>query len=215
LLEQHLTDSDGLKQLVSTSTRLLENVLESVGGGSDALKAFGHPETSILGESFYSKAPIRYVTYIAKLSIQPVSENLKQLTGKHVPHLGKRYSGLRDEAVRFFETETAEWDVCFQLCTDLERMPVEDPSIQWPEDLNPYLPVARIVARPQNAYSSERRVYVDETLSFNPWHCLAAHRPLGNMMRARFHAYKASTDFRHSANGREMVEPHSIAELPE
>src|SRR5580658_2690120 len=210
LLEQHVTDSEGLKQLVSTSTRLLEKILESVGGGSDALKGFGHPETNILGESFYSKAPVRYGVYIAKLGIEPVSENLKQLTGKHVPHLGQRYSGLRDEAVKSFETETAEWNVCIQLCTDLEKMPVEDPSIEWPEDLSPYVPVARIVARPQNAYSSERRVYVDEKLSFNPWHCLAAHRPLGNIMRPRFHGYKASTEFRHLANGREMVEPRSI-----
>jgi hypothetical protein len=74
---------------------------------------------------------------------------------------------------------------------------------------------AKIVARPQNAYSLERRVYVDEKLSFDPWHCLLAHRPLGNIMRARFHAYQASTDFRHSANGREMVEPRSIGELPD
>src|SRR5580698_7137027 len=72
-----------------------------------------------------------------------------------------------------------------------------------------YVPVARIVARPQNTSSPERRVYVDEKLSFDPWHCLAAHRPLGNVMRARFHAYKASTEFRHSANGQEMVEPRS------
>lgn len=215
LLEQHVADSESLKQFVSTSTRVLENVLESVGGGSDTLKAFGHPETNILGESFYSQVPIRYGAYIAKLSIQPASENLKRLTGKHVPGLGKHYSGLRDEAVKFFETETAEWDVCVQLCTDLEKMPVEDASVKWPEDLSPYVPVARIVARPQNAYGAQRRVYVDEKLSFNPWHCLAAHRPLGNIMRARFQAYKASTEFRHSSNGREMVEPRSISELPD
>jgi hypothetical protein len=170
---------------------------------------------NILGESFYSKAPIRYGAYIAKLGIQPESDNMKELTGNVVPELGKHDSGLRDEAVHFFETETAEWNVCIQLGTDLQKMPVEDPSIEWPEDLSPYVPVARIVARPQNAYSAERRVYVDEKLSFNPWHCLAAHRPLGNIMRARFHAYKASSEFRHSANGREMVEPGSISELPD
>jgi hypothetical protein len=215
LLEQHVTDSEGLKQFVSTSTRVLENVLEAVGGGSDTLKAFGHPETNILGESFFSQAPIRYGKYIAKVSVQPASENLKQLTGKHVPHLGKRYSGLRDEAVKFFETETAEWNVCVQLCTDLDKMPVEDASVKWPEDLSPYVPVARITAGPQNAYSAERRVYVDEKLSFNPWHCLAAHRPLGNIMRSRFVAYQASSQFRHSANGREMIEPKSIDELPD
>ena len=215
LLEEHVTDSEGLKQFVSTSTRLVDNVLEAVGGGSDTLKAFGHPETNILGESFYSQAPMRYGYYIAKISVEPASENLKKLTGKHVEHLGKRYSGLRDEAVKFFETETAEWNVCVQLCTDLEKMPVEDASVKWPEDLSPYIPVARIVAGPQKAYSPERRVYVDENLSFNPWHCLAAHRPLGNIMRARFEAYKASSQFRHSANGRIPIEPKSIDELPD
>lgn len=215
LLEQHVADPEGLKQFVSTSTRIVENLLEAVGGGSDTLKAFGHPETNILGESFFSQAPIRYGKYIAKISIEPASENLKQLTGKHVPHLGKRYSGLRDEAVKFFETETAVWNVCVQLCTDLEKMPVEDASVKWPEDMSPYVPVARITAAPQNAYSPERRVYVDEVLSFNPWHCLLDHRPLGNIMRARSEAYKASTHFRHAANGREMIEPKSIDELPD
>jgi hypothetical protein len=215
LLEQHVTDPEGLKQFVSTSTRLLENVLEAVGDESETLKAFGHPETNILGESYFSQAPIRYGEYIAKVSVEPASENLKQLRGKHVEHLGKRHSGLRDEAVKFFETETGEWDFCVQLCTDLEKMPVEDASVKWPEDLSPYVPVARIIAGPQNAYTAARRVYVDEKLSFNPWHCLAAHRPLGNIMRSRLVAYKASSNFRHSANGREMIEPKSIDELPD
>ncbi len=215
LLEQHVADSEVLKQAVSTGTRVLENLLESVGGGSGTLKAFGHPETNILGESFFSQAPMRYGEYIAKVSLQPASENLKQLTGKHVGHLGKRYSGLRDEAVKFFEAETAEWDLCVQLCTDLEKMPVEDASVEWPEDTSPYVPVARIIAGLQNAYSAERRVFVDEKLSFNPWHCLAAHRPLGNIMRARFEAYKSSSQFRHSTNGREMIEPKTIDELPD
>ena len=215
LLEAHVADSAGLKQLVSTTTRVLENVLESVGGGSETLKAFGHPETNILGESFFSQVPIRYGDYIAKFSVQPASENLKQLTGRHVEHLGKNYSGLRDEAMKFFETETAEWDLLVQLCTDLEKMPVEDASVKWPEELSPYVPVARIRAAKQNAYSPERRVYVDEKLSFNPWHALAAHRPLGNIMRARFEAYKMSSQFRHSANGREMIEPATIDELPD
>jgi hypothetical protein len=30
-------------------------------------------------------------------------------------------------------------------------------------------------------------------LPFDPWHALIEHRPLGNMMRARKHAYFAST----------------------
>jgi hypothetical protein len=214
LLEGHAGDSESLKQFVSTSTRLVEDALEVVGKESGTLKAFGHPETNVLGEGYFSQAPIRYGQYIAKIGVKPVSENLKKLTGKHVS-LHNRHSGLRDEVVKFFETETAEWDVCVQLCTDLEKMPVEDASVEWPEKLNPYVPVARITANPQNAYSPERRVYFDERLSFNPWHGLAAHRPLGNIMRARYEAYKVSSQFRHSANGLEPVEPKSITELPD
>jgi hypothetical protein len=34
-------------------------------------------------------------------------------------------------------------------------------------------------------------------------------------MRARFKAYEASSQFRHSAEGRQMIEPRSIEEMPD
>jgi hypothetical protein len=37
---------------------------------------------------------------------------------------------------------------------------------------------------------------VCEGLSFDPWHTTADFRPLGNMMRARNHAYRLSTQER-------------------
>jgi hypothetical protein len=122
--------------------------------------------------------------------------------------------GIRDEVVKFFETETAVWDVQVQLLTDLEKMPVEVADVQWPEDLSRYMTVGRLTALPQAAYSPERRVFVDEVLSFNPWHGLAAHRPLGNIMRARKKAYKVSSQYRHAANVRDLREPRAIDELP-
>jgi hypothetical protein len=36
-------------------------------------------------------------------------------------------------------------------------------------------------------------------LSFDPWHALEEHRPLGNVMRARNHAYRLSTQERSAA----------------
>jgi hypothetical protein len=36
-------------------------------------------------------------------------------------------------------------------------------------------------------------------MSFDPWHALEAHRPLGAMMRARNHAYRVSTKERQAA----------------
>jgi hypothetical protein len=87
--------------------------------------------------------------------------------------------------------------------------------VEWPEHDSPYFPVGRIVVPAQNAYSAERRVYFDELLSFNPWHALADHRPLGNVMRARLKAYQALSSYRHSVNGHQLVEPKSINEIPD
>ena len=212
-LEHHATDSQTLKQIVSTTARLAEQALEAFGGESAALKGFGHPETNILGETFTSIAPLRYGDYIAKIAFVPASENLKALKNNHLDH-SSDYSAIRDAVVKFFETETAVWDVQAQLLTDLSRMPVEDASVLWPEDVSPYVTVGKLTAPPQAAYSPERRVFVDEVLAFNPWHGLAAHRPLGNVMRARKKAYEASSHYRHATNVRPVVEPKSIEELP-
>jgi hypothetical protein len=52
-------------------------------------------------------------------------------------------------------------------------------------------------------------------LSFNRWHALADHRPLGSINRVRIKAYEASTAFRHNMNNAPRVEPCDIAELPD
>ena len=214
LLAKHAGDSQTLKQIVSTTARAAESTVEVFGGESALLKQFGHPETNLLGDSYSSQLPLRYGRYIAKISIEPASDNLKELTAQSI-EIGDNYSALRDTIVNFFKTESAEWEVKAQLCTDLTKMPVEDASVEWSEKESPYVPVARILIPAQNAYSPERRVYFDELLSFNPWHALAAHQPLGNIMRARRLAYAASTKYRHTMNGRQMLEPKSITEIPD
>ena len=213
LLEKHVNDSEAFKQLVSTAARTTEAVLEAVGTESATLKGFGHRQTHILGETFCTAAPLRYGNYMAKICLEPTSQNLKDLKDKPLD-AGTSHSALRDAVVDFFKTGEAIWDVKVQLCVDLEKMPIEDASVQWPEELSPYITVARLVAPPQDAYSAARRLYVDEILSFNPWHALEAHRPLGNIMRARKKSYAASSQFRHATNGNPASEPRSIAELP-
>ena len=212
-MEKHITDSQALKQIVSTTARLAEEALEVVGSESAALLGFGHPEKHILGETFSSVAPLRYGQYVAKIAFQPASESLKELTGKKLENMSD-FSALRDAVVRFFETETAVWDVQVQLMADPAKMPIEDASVQWSEEESPYITVGQLTAAPQAAYSPERRVFVDEMLAFNPWHSLAAHRPLGNVMRARKKAYLMASTFRARMNSRPIVEPRSIDELP-
>ena len=213
VLEKHATDSQAFKQIVSTTARIAEDALETFGQESASLKGFGHARTHILGETFSSVAALRYGNYIAKIAFEPASANLKALTDKQLEYPND-YSAIRDAVVKFFETETAVWDVKVQLMTDRAAMPVEDASIEWSEELSPYVKVATLTAGPQDAYSFQRRAFVDEVLSFNPWHGLVAHRPLGSVMRARKKAYQASSHFRHATNARPSVEPKSIAELP-
>src|SRR5882757_1140473 len=214
LLDRHADDSEALKQVVSSAAQTAEEGLELVGEKSAFLKGFGHPPTHPLGETYHTAVPLRFGDYFGKMHLVPVSSNLTALRGKHVDHPDS-WNCVKESIVEFFQTETAVWELRVQLCTDLAKMPVEDASVEWDEHLSPSLTIARVTVQPQNAYSDPRRVWVDEQLSFNPWHSLAAHRPLGNIMRARFKAYQASSHFRHSVEGRHMVEPRSIEEMPD
>jgi hypothetical protein len=114
----------------------------------------------------------------------------------------------------FFSRDSAEYTLRAQLCTDTGQMPVEDASVPWPEELSPHQTVAVLHLPAQDPYSDARRRYADDVLSFSPWHALAAHRPLGSIMRSRRAAYPRSSGFRHHVNGIEQHEPSSIDELP-
>jgi hypothetical protein len=213
LIEKTINDPELLKKLVSNVARGANAALGLVGGHSGLLEQFGTPETNPLGETYGSCAALRYGNHIAKIAFTPHSENLRELRGKHVS-VNFHYSGLRDAIVEFFKNHAAEWEVGVQLCTDLANMPVENPSIEWPESLSPYQPVARLIVKPQDAYSAARRVYCDDVLAFDPWHALAIHRPLGNIMRARKGIYGASSAFRRMMNGQPIAEPSGIDQLP-
>jgi hypothetical protein len=55
--------------------------------------------------------------------------------------------------------------------------------------------VARIVIPRQDIDAAGRDAQCEQT-AFNPWHCLAEHRPLGNMNRARREIYTAMAKLR-------------------
>jgi hypothetical protein len=73
--------------------------------------------------------------------------------------------------------------------------------------------VARLEVPKQYALNSETIEAIDERLAFDPWHALAAHRPLGGINRIRNPAYRASAGFRAARNEVELVEPKSLEEM--
>lgn len=113
---------------------------------------------------------------------------------------------LRQSMASTLDRNDVEFDFMIQLQTDPERMPIEDASIEWPEELSPFIPVARITI-PRQPFSSPAQFTFARELSFNPWHAIAEHRPLGNQNRARRALYQELSRLRQSMNREPHVEP--------
>lgn len=205
----------GLKKVLSATLRGIESLVEKAGGESVTLKALGgHPETHILGETFFTQVPVLYGDYMAKLSIAPASPELLALKDAQVD-MKDRPNALREVVVDFFRAGGGTWELRAQLCTDIETMPIEDASIVWPEDQSPYVTVGRITVGPQTAWSDARSAAVDDGMSFSPWHGLAAHRPIGSVMRVRKQAYEMAARFRSQFNKVSVAEPVRLDSLPD
>lgn len=201
--------AEGLKKVLSAVLRGAERIIESVGGESATLKSLGgHPESNILGETFFTQTPFLHGPYMAKLSIAPLSANLRALHDAKVDLRGKP-DGLRAAVIDFFHSNDAEWEVRVQLCTAIDEMPIEDASKLWPEELSPFIPVARLKVSRQQAWDASASSKSEDQLAFSPWHGLAAHRPLGSVNRARRATYQSSADFRGTHNKCPMHEPRS------
>ena len=205
---------DVVKEAVSDISRVTNEALKAVGVDSAKLDFFGDSRIHPMAEAYYSQVPIRYGNYIAKLAVVPVSASQRALADAKVDVDGdKDPNALRTATVGYLRDNDAEFDVRIQLCTNLEKMPVEDATIEWSEDESPYKTVARIRLPKQEAYSEARQQYV-ERLSFSVAHCLEAHRPLGSVMRARLKAYPEMARVRRQGNNQPLTEPISIDEVP-
>jgi hypothetical protein len=144
--------------------------------------------------------------------VAPLSPELMALTQAPLNVNGVP-NGLREAVVEFFRQNGGVWEVRAQLCTDLEKMPIENAAVVWPEAISPYRPIARITVKPQIAWSDARSAAVDDGMSFAPWHGLAAHRPLGGVMRVRKAVYEEARKFRAARNGRVIQEPRDAVSL--
>jgi hypothetical protein len=214
LLERQPRQSDQRLRASGLGARVVARGLARLGRPlPPAIETLSAANNHILGETFHSMAALRYGEHVAKISAAPRSQNVRALTGRPVDRRAGE-SALRGLVVAFFTQQSAEYELRAQLCVDTDRMPIEDASVLWPEELSPHEVLAVLHLPAQPPYSDKRRRYADDVLSFNPWHALAAHRPLGSIMRSRRAAYARSSAFRHRVNGTDQHEPSSIDELP-
>ena len=89
---------------------------------------------------------------------------------------------------------------------------LEDASDEWTTDKAPFIDFAEITIPQQNFRTDQKLRYCD-ALSFQPWHAIAQHQPLGNINRTRKIVYEAISNYRHKANMEAglYAEPVSLA----
>jgi hypothetical protein len=89
-----------------------------------------------------------------------------------------------------------------------ENQSVEDTMTEWKEDVAPFHEVATIHIPAQDFDTPELKK-LGETLSFNVWHALPEHRPLGAVNRMRKVVYDRISSVRNKMNSVERKEPTS------
>lgn len=120
---------------------------------------------------------------------------------------------LRDAMVATLAEQDVEFDILLQLQTDPFRMPVENNAVLWPTKLSPRVPAA-VLRIPKQKFDSPEQFAFARVLSYNPWHCVPEHRPLGNQSRARKRMYSELSRLRQQMNDVEHYEPSGDEVFP-
>ena len=190
--------------MVAANTRdFLELMKAMEAGGLEEIKYFlAHPKSALIGlqsrehptchldipywsATPYLFGPGRAVKYIARPCQPPRLD--------HTHHVTDTY--LTDALRSRLAASDACFDFMIQLQTDPHIMPIEDATVEWKEEDAPYHAVARISIQSQDLDNAQNSARCEED-SFNPWHSLVEHRPLGSMNRARREIYNVMAEFR-------------------
>jgi hypothetical protein len=113
---------------------------------------------------------------------------------------------LRNAMVAALTAGDVEFDFRLQLQTDPFLMPIENNAVLWPEKLSPRVSVATL-RLPRQQFDSPAQMEFAKKLSYNPWHTIAEHQPLGNQSRARRRMYETLSKLRHDMNAVPHYEP--------
>jgi hypothetical protein len=132
---------------------------------------------------FHSVGPISFGATAAKLALFPVTPSAAPAAS------GVDY--LRRDLIARLQAGPITWTLRAQLFQDDATTPIEDTSLAWSGPFHDLATLTLPKQDPTSAQGQARDALV-ETLSFDPWHAVEAHRPLGAIMRARSVAYRAS-----------------------
>jgi hypothetical protein len=151
--------------------------------------------------TYFSMAPIRYGSYVAKYRAKPAGDRHDSYL-ELVQRLGSQADALRLALEETLRTQEVLFEFQVQLRTSAQTMPIEDATVEWPESESPYRTVAHLLIPRQEIAALRQRADFQQ-LSFNVWHALAAHLPLGGINRVRRLAYPLSAAWRRRQVGQQ------------
>lgn len=155
-----------------------------------AFKVFANP----LSIRYFSSTPYLLGEHPVKYCATPVAAGAAPVPS----HPGDNF--LRDAMAAQLAGQPAEFIFGIQRQTDSRSMPVENAAKRWDEAASPFEAVATLRILAQNFDTSQRNQQ-GEDMRFSPWHCLALHRPLGSINRARRVVYHGISQLRRRVNG--------------
>ena len=158
-----------------------------------------------LSSRYWSMTPYACGELACKFSARPLPPS-----SSHIAAEGPNF--LRANLARHLAEAEARFEFMVQPRTDADAMPIEDPRIEWDEAASPFVPVATLTIPRQDFDTAERDAF-GENLSFTPWHCLEAHRPLGGINRVRRTVYETISRLRHELNGAPREEPAATRDM--
>lgn len=154
------------------------------------IKVAGKPFSGFATEPMFSSVPMANGPYAVRVRLVPASTNGK-------PD-GAASSDWGADFARRLAAGPLHWDLQLQYFASEQITPIEDASVNWP---TPYTTVARLMLPQQDLGTAEARAFADqvEATVIDPWQALAAHRPLGDVQRARKVVYFQSQQGRGAA----------------
>jgi len=166
---------------------------------------------NLLLSTYWTMGAVRHGDYIAKVRFAPVSAFADKVVQRDLA-LASAAEVYRPALIAELKDRPYEFDIQVQLCADLAQMPVEDVTVEWPEQLSPFVTVAKL-RLPQQDISDDTNLEKMDALSFTPWRVRAEHAPLGNIMRVRKEVYRHSSILRHRLNQQERSEPSTADQV--
>nr|WP_312973236.1 catalase family protein [Pseudomonas sp.] len=164
-----------------------------------ALKTLSPAPSSPVETTYNSIAPFKLGPHNIKYRVIPTPENCPTYA---IPKPNTDLPNFLRSAL-YQQLSLDRMPACFALQVQRQNpdyyMPIEDPSVEWDEKIAPFETVADIRLPAQDFDSTEQNLFCDN-LSFNPWHALPEHRPIGGINRLRKVVYEAVSVYRHDRN---------------